>query len=139
MKIREAHMGDGEAYMRLREAYMGHGEAAPGFANSRSGLAKPHRGFANFHRKLGTPLGGFARPMDGRPEGVGREGRLRSPGYGSGSGPIMPSMSFSVHVVGGGLAGSECAWQLAERGVSVVLHEMRPVRGTPAHKTGDLA
>ena len=48
----------------------------------------------------------------------------------------MPS---SVHVIGGGLAGSECAWQLAERGVSVVLHEMRPVKGTPAHKTGDLA
>lgn len=44
-----------------------------------------------------------------------------------------------VHVIGGGLAGSECAWQLAERGVEVVLHEMRPVKGTPAHKTGDLA
>ena len=40
-----------------------------------------------------------------------------------------------VHVVGGGLAGSECAWQLASRGVPVVLHEMRPVRETPAHKT----
>ncbi len=48
----------------------------------------------------------------------------------------MPS---PVHVIGGGLAGSECAWQLAERGVAVVLHEMRPVKGTPAHKTGDLA
>jgi methylenetetrahydrofolate--tRNA-(uracil-5-)-methyltransferase len=48
-------------------------------------------------------------------------------------------MSTPVHIVGGGLAGSECAWQLAERGVEVVLHEMRPVRGTPAHKTGDLA
>lgn len=48
----------------------------------------------------------------------------------------MPS---PVQVIGGGLAGSECAWQLAERGVAVVLHEMRPVKGTPAHKTGDLA
>jgi methylenetetrahydrofolate--tRNA-(uracil-5-)-methyltransferase len=48
-------------------------------------------------------------------------------------------MSLPIHVIGGGLAGSECAWQLAERGVSVVLHEMRPVKGTPAHKTGDLA
>ncbi|HEY4592507.1 MAG TPA: methylenetetrahydrofolate--tRNA-(uracil(54)-C(5))-methyltransferase (FADH(2)-oxidizing) TrmFO [Thermoanaerobaculia bacterium] len=48
-------------------------------------------------------------------------------------------MSSPVHIVGGGLAGSECAWQLAERGVDVVLYEMRPVRGTPAHKTGDLA
>ena len=44
-----------------------------------------------------------------------------------------------VHVIGGGLAGSECAWQLAERGVPVILHEMRPVKGTPAHKSGDLA
>ncbi len=44
-----------------------------------------------------------------------------------------------VHVVGGGLAGSEAAWQIAEAGVPVVLHEMRPVRGTDAHKTGGLA
>jgi len=44
-----------------------------------------------------------------------------------------------VHVVGGGLAGSEAAWQLAERGHRVVVHEMRPVRGTPAHKTDRLA
>jgi len=44
-----------------------------------------------------------------------------------------------VHIVGGGLAGSECAYQLANRGVPVVLHEMRPRRSTPAHKTGDLA
>jgi methylenetetrahydrofolate--tRNA-(uracil-5-)-methyltransferase len=48
-------------------------------------------------------------------------------------------MRGPVHIVGGGLAGSECAWQLAERGVDVALHEMRPVKGTPAHKTGDLA
>jgi methylenetetrahydrofolate--tRNA-(uracil-5-)-methyltransferase len=45
----------------------------------------------------------------------------------------------AVHIVGGGLSGTECAWQLAERGVEVVLYEMRPVRATPAHKTGDLA
>jgi methylenetetrahydrofolate--tRNA-(uracil-5-)-methyltransferase len=48
-------------------------------------------------------------------------------------------MSDPVHVVGAGLAGSECAWQLARRGVPVVLHEMRPVKGTPAHKTADFA
>ena len=42
-------------------------------------------------------------------------------------------------VVGGGLAGCEAAWALAERGVSVTLHEMRPVRGTPAHQTDTLA
>ena len=44
-----------------------------------------------------------------------------------------------VHIVGGGLAGSEAAWQIAGRGVPVVLHEMRPLRTTDAHKTGDLA
>jgi len=44
-----------------------------------------------------------------------------------------------VHVVGAGLAGSECAWQLARRGVPVVLHEMRPERSTPAHQTGGFA
>jgi methylenetetrahydrofolate--tRNA-(uracil-5-)-methyltransferase len=41
----------------------------------------------------------------------------------------------AIQVVGGGLAGSEAAWQLAERGHEVLLHEMRPVRPTPAHKT----
>jgi methylenetetrahydrofolate--tRNA-(uracil-5-)-methyltransferase len=44
-----------------------------------------------------------------------------------------------VHVVGGGLAGSEAAWQLAARGVPVVLHEMRPERTTEAHRTDRLA
>jgi methylenetetrahydrofolate--tRNA-(uracil-5-)-methyltransferase len=44
-----------------------------------------------------------------------------------------------VHVIGGGLAGSEAAWQAASRGVRVVLHEMRPVRPTAVHKTDGLA
>src|SRR5689334_5406215 len=44
-----------------------------------------------------------------------------------------------VHVIGGGLAGSEAAWQIAQAGVPVVLHEMRPKRGTDAHKTDGLA
>jgi methylenetetrahydrofolate--tRNA-(uracil-5-)-methyltransferase len=44
-----------------------------------------------------------------------------------------------VHVVGGGLAGSEAAWQLARAGVPVMLHEMRPVQGTDAHHTDRLA
>ncbi len=44
-----------------------------------------------------------------------------------------------VHVIGGGLAGSEAAWQIARRGVPVVLHEMRPVRKTAVHKTDGLA
>jgi methylenetetrahydrofolate--tRNA-(uracil-5-)-methyltransferase len=44
-----------------------------------------------------------------------------------------------VHVIGGGLAGSEASWALARLGVPVVLHEMRPTRGTDAHKTDGLA
>src|ERR1700712_4833784 len=48
-------------------------------------------------------------------------------------------MSDELHIIGGGLAGSEAAWQAAEAGVRVVLHEMRPVRGTEAHLTDHLA
>ncbi len=44
-----------------------------------------------------------------------------------------------VHIVGGGLAGSEAAWQAASRGVPVILHEMRPLRATAAHHTDALA
>ena len=44
-----------------------------------------------------------------------------------------------VHVIGGGLAGSEAAWQIARAGVRAVLHEMRPLRATEVHKTGGLA
>jgi len=45
----------------------------------------------------------------------------------------------AVHVIGGGLAGAEAAWQLAQKGVPVVLHEMRPLRKTAAHQTGSYA
>ena len=48
-------------------------------------------------------------------------------------------MSETLHIVGGGLAGSEAAWQAAEAGVKVILHEMRPVRGTEAHLGDGLA
>jgi methylenetetrahydrofolate--tRNA-(uracil-5-)-methyltransferase len=48
-------------------------------------------------------------------------------------------MTKPIHIVGGGLAGSEAAFQIAEAGVPVILHEMRPVRGTEAHKTDKLA
>jgi methylenetetrahydrofolate--tRNA-(uracil-5-)-methyltransferase len=44
-----------------------------------------------------------------------------------------------IHVIGAGLAGSEAAWQIAARGVPVVLHEMRPARMTDAHKTAHFA
>src|SRR5688572_499322 len=44
-----------------------------------------------------------------------------------------------IHIIGGGLAGSEAAWQAASLGVPVVLHEMRPARGTAVHKTDRLA
>src|SRR3954447_4248034 len=44
-----------------------------------------------------------------------------------------------IHIIGGGLAGCEAAWQVASRGVPVVLHEMRPLRRTDAHQTDGLA
>ncbi|MEL7430834.1 MAG: methylenetetrahydrofolate--tRNA-(uracil(54)-C(5))-methyltransferase (FADH(2)-oxidizing) TrmFO, partial [Pseudomonadota bacterium] len=51
----------------------------------------------------------------------------------------MEIMKNTLHIVGGGLAGSEAAWQAAEAGSKVVLHEMRPVRGTDAHQSQSLA
>ena len=46
---------------------------------------------------------------------------------------------MKVHVIGGGLAGSEACWQVVRRGIPVILHEMRPKKLTPAHETGNLA
>ncbi len=51
---------------------------------------------------------------------------------------MVSAASRPVTVIGGGLAGSEAAWQLAQRGHAVRLHEMRPVRGTAAHRTDRL-
>ncbi len=48
-------------------------------------------------------------------------------------------MNLKIRVIGAGLAGSEAAWQIARRGLAVELFEMRPVRSTPAHQTGDFA
>jgi len=48
-------------------------------------------------------------------------------------------MRSKVRIIGAGLAGTEAAWQCARRGVEVELFEMRPVRTTPAHQTGDFA
>src|SRR5713101_8396840 len=50
-----------------------------------------------------------------------------------------PSSSDTLHIIGGGLAGSEAAWQAAQAGVRVILHEMRPGRMTEAHRTDGLA
>ena len=51
----------------------------------------------------------------------------------------MKSTPAPVHIIGGGLAGSEAAWQVARAGVPVILHEMRGTRGTDAHQTDQLA
>ena len=51
----------------------------------------------------------------------------------------MTGMDTRLHIVGGGMAGSEAAWQAASMGVPVTLHEMRPGVGTFAHRTGDFA
>ena len=48
-------------------------------------------------------------------------------------------MSNTIHIIGAGLAGSEAAWQAANMGATVVLHEMRPHVETPAHSTGNAA
>ena len=47
-------------------------------------------------------------------------------------------MTIPLIIIGGGLAGTEAAWQAAERGIDVVLYEMRPVHNTPAHQTDQL-
>lgn len=51
----------------------------------------------------------------------------------------METLIHPIHIIGGGLAGCEAAWQAARAGCRTVLHEMRPVRNTPAHKTDRLA
>src|SRR3990170_3809783 len=52
---------------------------------------------------------------------------------------MSPPQMQAIHVIGGGLAGSEAAWQIATAGAPVVLHEMRPTRSTAAHRTDGLA
>jgi len=51
----------------------------------------------------------------------------------------MTQNTHPIHVIGGGLAGSEAAWQIAQAGIAVVLHEMRPTKSTAAHQTDGLA
>src|SRR5438034_832419 len=65
--------------------------------------------------------------------------RTRSHGRGADAGGVGGELSGRAVVVGGGLAGSEAAWALAERGIAVTLHEMRPAKMTAAHQTDRLA
>src|SRR5579862_5436606 len=51
----------------------------------------------------------------------------------------MLDLVAPIHILGGGLAGSEAAWQIASAGLDCLLFEMRPMRPTPAHKTDQLA
>src|ERR1051326_7853424 len=48
-------------------------------------------------------------------------------------------VSAGIHIIGGGLAGCEAEWEIARAGLPAVLHEMRPLESTAAHKTGRLA
>ncbi|HHZ68561.1 MAG TPA: FADH(2)-oxidizing methylenetetrahydrofolate--tRNA-(uracil(54)-C(5))-methyltransferase TrmFO, partial [Alphaproteobacteria bacterium] len=51
----------------------------------------------------------------------------------------MSKSTTPIHIIGGGLAGSEAAWQISQSGLPVVIHEMRPVQSTDAHQTSYLA
>src|SRR5205807_4615914 len=110
---------------------------------------------------LRVPALSRVRLLDVEPAGPGRLPELRLPRHGGeadqGEGSVtqVPEVrtrtdrggggargvggDLRAAVVGGGLAGSEAAWALAERGVVVTLHEMRPVRMTAAHQTDRLA
>ena len=52
---------------------------------------------------------------------------------------MAEAMATPIHIVGGGLAGSEAAWQIVNREIPVILHEMRPVQTTDAHHTDNFA
>ena len=52
---------------------------------------------------------------------------------------MQETPSEPIHIVGGGLAGTEAAWQIVSSGIPVILHEMRPVQTTNAHHTDNLA
>src|SRR3984885_12361844 len=60
-------------------------------------------------------------------------------GRGSAAASGQGIVTARVRIIGAGLAGSEAAWQCAQRRLDVELFEMRPVRSTPAHQTGDFA
>src|SRR5438876_1048939 len=81
------------------------------------------------HRAIQITRSNFSRPL--------------AVGFAAKRGSAAPGgegcMNLKIRVIGAGLAGSEAAWQIARRGLAVELFEMRPVRSTPAHKTGDCA
>ncbi|WP_455481194.1 methylenetetrahydrofolate--tRNA-(uracil(54)-C(5))-methyltransferase (FADH(2)-oxidizing) TrmFO [Bartonella sp. B12(2025)] len=52
---------------------------------------------------------------------------------------MLNTFNTPIHIIGGGLAGSEASWQIAQSGIPVILHEMRPQKKSEAHKTGELA
>ncbi|WP_375689183.1 methylenetetrahydrofolate--tRNA-(uracil(54)-C(5))-methyltransferase (FADH(2)-oxidizing) TrmFO, partial [Bartonella sp. AP57NXGY] len=52
---------------------------------------------------------------------------------------MLKTFDIPIHIIGGGLAGCEASWQIAQSGISVVLHEMRPEKKSDAHKTDKLA
>src|SRR5256714_15287016 len=133
------------------------GREVPEVRRGRPGGA-PHQEGAQLLR---VPALSRVRLLDVEPAGPGRLPELRLPRHGrkadqgEGRGTQMPEVrtrtdrggggargvggDLRAAVVGGGLAGSEAAWALAERGIAVTLHEMRPVKMTAAHQTDRLA
>ncbi len=103
-----------------------------GFENILGGSAQPRRG-------ADAPREGGAMPRRAAsPEG-GANAPTRTPCPRPPRRITSPPMTETLHIVGGGMAGSEAAWQAAEAGVPVIIHEMRPQVGTFAHRTGNLA
>src|SRR6266511_3645751 len=79
------------------------------------------------------------READQDQRGLSQVPQVRTRNHGRGGGAGGVGGELRAVVVGGGLAGSEAAWALAERGIAVTLHEMRPVKMTAAHQTDRLA
>ena len=91
--------------------------------------------YRNFREKDEFPVLQRRRASCGRRErcNTSNEGRMEM------SAELDAEMGAETAIIGAGFAGSEAAWQLAERGISTVLYEMRPARNTEAHQTGDCA
>ncbi len=104
-----------------------------GAGRRRSGARRRHRPLLHLRAVAGRRQMAAGRRNDGRAAGDSRRRHSAHPN-------LLADMSGGpVHVIGGGLAGSEAAWQLARAGCPVVLHEMRPTVTTPAHRTDRLA